>query len=507
MSRARLRLAGAVSFASQVFGYVVGILFTAMVSRRLSERDFGAWAYIGTLISYAVTPTDLFSTWIYRDAARGRKILGSALILNAPILSTAILTYTAISNSAATSAGLEQSTLLLGLMVLPSLYLTTAITDIAKGYTPQHVGASTILYETTKLILGILLVAQLRLGLQGAFTTLAAAYTIQLAYLLTTIKPLASRKIDTTTIKRWLRGSIFKLISVASGYISQLDIILMTTITAATLITGYWQASLLIAVIVKSTGDLMGGLTQRLLSGGGQRDIDKSFTFTMTLAVPTLLGAVILSGDILYVFRPAYAAAWQTATILATSTFIGIITSFYSSIIFASDKFDLKEDTSITDFARSRVFTLWRIGLYTSIAYAAAIAATLLYLKSIDTDILTMTTAIAIIHLSLNTARLFIYSKLAQRYGTQKPRLSAAIPYLAAAIIMAIVVLIARTQIDPRAPTLAQTLPPLFSLIAIGAATYFTALWPLSKNFRDLVKDVKTFLLSYMHTKQKIGSG
>ncbi|MEM3449450.1 MAG: hypothetical protein QXP38_11355, partial [Nitrososphaerota archaeon] len=64
MSRARLRLAGAISFTSQVLGYIIGILFTAMVSRRLSEREFGAWAYIGTLLSYAVTPTDLFATWI-----------------------------------------------------------------------------------------------------------------------------------------------------------------------------------------------------------------------------------------------------------------------------------------------------------------------------------------------------------------------------------------------------------------------------------------------------------
>jgi len=497
MSRARLRLAGAISFASQVFGYVVGILFTAMVSRRLSERDFGAWAYIGTLLTYAVTPTDLFSTWIYRDAARGRKILAHSLLLNTPILAAAILTYIAISKQAASSAGLEPETLLLGLAVLPPLYLTTAITDIAKGYVPQHVGISTILYETTKLALGILLVTQLKLGLQGAFTTLAAAYTLQLIYLLTRIKPLASTKIDTTTIKRWLRGSIFKLINVASGYITQLDIILMTTITATTLITGYWQAAILIAIIVKSTGELMGGLTQKLLAGGGQREIDKSFNFTMTLAAPTLIGAIILAGDILYAFRPTYAAAWPAATLLATSTFIGITSNFYSSVIFASDKFDLKEDTSMKDFAKSRVFTLWRISLYTSIAYAATIAATLLYQKSINTEMLTMITTIATIHLSINTAKLLIYMKLAKKYTLQKPRLITATPYLTAATIMAIIVLITRTQINPRAPTLAQTLPPLILLITIGATTYFITLWIISKNFRDLVKDIKTFLTSH----------
>lgn len=494
MSRARLRLAGAISFTSQVIGYIIGILFTAMVSRRLTEQEFGAWAYIGTLLNYAVTPTDLFATWIYRDAARGRKILGHALLLNAPILTAAMLMYAALSGPAAASAGLERDTLMLGLMVLPALYLTTAITDIAKGYVPQHVGIAAILYETSKLIIGIILVAQLRLGLKGAFTTLAAAYTLQLIYLLTQVKPLASRKIETATIKRWLRGSIFKIVSLASGYISQLDIILMTTITAATIITGYWQAALLIAVIVKSTGDLMGGLTQRLLSGGGQRDIDKSFTFTMTLSAPIFIGAIILGGDILYAFRPTYAAAWPAAALLAASTFITILTNFHSSPIFASDRFDLKEDTSITEFAKSRVFTLWRIGLYTSITYIAIITATLLCLKSTNTDIITMTTAIATIHLSINTGRLIIHRVLTSRYRTYRPRLKTITPYIASGIIMAIIVAIARTQIDPRAPTLAQTLPPLAILLAIGAATYFTTLYILNKEFRILTKEVKTFI-------------
>ncbi|MEM3905653.1 MAG: hypothetical protein QXZ17_02110 [Nitrososphaerota archaeon] len=498
MSRARLRLAGATSFTSQVFGYIIGILFTAMVSRRLSEREFGAWAYIGTLLSYAVTPTDLFATWIYRDAARGRKILGHAVLLNAPILFTAILLYIAFSDRAAASAGLQPQLVLLGLITLPPLYLTTAITDIAKGYVPQHVGISSIIFETSKLILGILLVAQLRLGLQGAFTTLSIAYTLQLVYLLTRIKPLASRQIDLTTIKRWIRGSIFKLVSLASGYISQLDIILMTTITTTTLITGYWQAALLIAIMVKSTGDLMGGLTQRLLAGGDQRDIDKSFTFTMTIAAPALLGAIILGGDILYAFRPTYASAWPAAAILAASTFIGILTNFYSSAIFASDKFDIKEDTPLKEFAKSRVFQLWRIGLYTAAAYTALIAATLLILQTKNTEILTIITAIATIHLAISTARLIIYRKLSEKYSPHRPKLKTASPYIAASLIMAAILLLSRTLIDPRAPRLAETLPPLFLLVTLGATTYFIILYFMSKDFKILLNDIRAFLRSHM---------
>jgi O-antigen/teichoic acid export membrane protein len=87
MSKVRLRISGITSFISQVIGYVTGIVFTIMVSRRLSEKDFGAWAYVGTLISYAVIPTDLFGLWITRDSSRGKKVLFPAVLIHLPFFS------------------------------------------------------------------------------------------------------------------------------------------------------------------------------------------------------------------------------------------------------------------------------------------------------------------------------------------------------------------------------------------------------------------------------------
>ncbi|GBC71880.1 hypothetical protein HRbin02_01669 [Candidatus Calditenuaceae archaeon HR02] len=498
MSRVRLRLAGGISFASQLIGHLFGILFAGLVSRRLTEREFGAWAYIGTILGYPVALTDLFSTWVYRDAAYGRRILGHVLLLNTPILLAASLIYYAASGPASSLAGIERDIFLLGLAVLPPLYLATAVTDMAKGYIPQHVGLASILFETAKLALGIMLVAHLRLELAGVFTALALAYTLQLGFLLFSVKPLYSSQIDSATIKRWLRGSVIKLITVVSGYLSQLDIILLTAITAETLATGYWQAALLVALMVKSTGSLTSGLTQRLLSGGGRRDLEKSFNFTMTLAAPATLGAIILAGDILHAFRPAYSEAWPAATLLALSAFTATLTSFYSSTVFASDRFDLKEDVTIGDMARSRVSLLWRIGLYTSAAYAATSAAALLLIRSVGGGVIETITAVAVVHLAVNVARLLIHRRLAARYSPYLLSLSSGVPYLSAATSMSIVVYAARSLIDPRAPTLAQTIPPLLALLGIGAASYFTILWFMSKQFRELLRDIVTFLKQYL---------
>ncbi|MEM2359065.1 MAG: hypothetical protein QW675_08280, partial [Nitrososphaerota archaeon] len=97
-----------------------------------------------------------------------------------------------------------------------------------------------------------------------------------------------------------------------------------------------------------------------------------------------------------------------------------------------------------------------------------------------------------------STARLIIYRKLSEKYTPHRPKLKTASPYIAASLIMAAILLLSRTLIDPRAPRLAETLPPLFLLVTLGATTYFIILYFMSKDFKILLNDIRAFLRSHM---------
>jgi O-antigen/teichoic acid export membrane protein len=51
-ARPGLRFTGFVAFAVRIGSLLTGLAFSIIVARRLSEEDFGAWAYVGRLVSY-----------------------------------------------------------------------------------------------------------------------------------------------------------------------------------------------------------------------------------------------------------------------------------------------------------------------------------------------------------------------------------------------------------------------------------------------------------------------
>jgi hypothetical protein len=51
-TRAGLRFTGFVAFAVRIGSLLTGLAFSIIVARRLSEEDFGAWAYVGRLVSF-----------------------------------------------------------------------------------------------------------------------------------------------------------------------------------------------------------------------------------------------------------------------------------------------------------------------------------------------------------------------------------------------------------------------------------------------------------------------
>jgi len=279
VSKVRLRLSGAMAFASNIVGYLTGLIFTIFITRRLSERDFGVWALIGTFISYSLTPFNLVTSWVSRDAARGKKVLGSAAVLFALLTPISIMIYILVTLGSATAINYDLSVMILGLIVLiPYIFLTLGVA-MQSGYAPQNLGIAGIIFEISKVIIAFYLVLTLRLGLVGALLTLSIAYLIQALFLLQKSIPLFQKEVRKELIAKWFKGALINLISVLSGVIGATDVVLIGLIAGA-VAAGYWQAALAASALVTSTQALTIGLGPRLISGGSQKDLDTTLNFS-----------------------------------------------------------------------------------------------------------------------------------------------------------------------------------------------------------------------------------
>ena len=493
MSKVRLRLSGALMFAANLVGYLTGFLFTVFITRRLSEEEFGVWALIGSFITYSLMPFNLVSSWISRDAARGKKILSSAAALFLLLTPISIIIYFSIALGSATAINYDPWTIALGIIILIPYILLTLGTAIQSGYAPQNLGIARILFEVSKVAIAFYLVVTLRLGLIGAFITLSIAYLLQAILLLQRSKPLFKKQVNKGLIIKWLKGAPINTLQIMNNILGATDIVLMSIITGQAIIAGYWQAAVAASALVTSSSALMTGLGPRLISGGTQRDLDKAFDFTMMLMIPMLLGFIILSRDILWILRPAYSSVWIAACLLAFAGVTRTIGRFGSVAVSGTDRFDQKDDVSMKEYLESRIFTLNKLNLIITTLYLTSVTLYLLTFGKLS--VAEITIAIAGINLVFAVMRSTINLNLMRKFTKLRLNLKNLTHYLAASTTMTIAVYIVRTYIGSLPAKAIEAAPPILALVAIGALTYGAILYLINKEFRSLLREVRSFII------------
>ncbi|MCS7368860.1 MAG: hypothetical protein NDF57_04045, partial [archaeon GBS-70-058] len=93
----RVRYAGTVNFASKLVSTLTGLMFVTMVSRRLSEEEFGLWSFFGVWLQYFIIPSTFVNYWVVRYASRGFKVGKTGLILTSILTLSSMLVFAVAS--------------------------------------------------------------------------------------------------------------------------------------------------------------------------------------------------------------------------------------------------------------------------------------------------------------------------------------------------------------------------------------------------------------------------
>nr|NIQ15212.1 hypothetical protein [Candidatus Dadabacteria bacterium] len=79
MSGVRVTYSGLIAFLASITTVVTGLFFTVIITRELSQDEFGTWALIGTLTSYVLFMRPTIAYWCTREIARGEESGKTAL--------------------------------------------------------------------------------------------------------------------------------------------------------------------------------------------------------------------------------------------------------------------------------------------------------------------------------------------------------------------------------------------------------------------------------------------
>ena len=73
MAGIRVTYSGLISLTIRLLSIITGLAFTLIVTRQLSQEEFGTWGLISGILIYALAIHPIITYWATREIARGEK--------------------------------------------------------------------------------------------------------------------------------------------------------------------------------------------------------------------------------------------------------------------------------------------------------------------------------------------------------------------------------------------------------------------------------------------------
>ena len=165
MSSIRVTYSGLISLAIGLSSIVTGLVFTIIVTRQLTQEEFGTWNLIGGLIIYVIIIEPIISYWTIREVSRGTQSGRTAIFTSGIFSTVAIVAYLIIAYFVGIQSGVELDILFLSAILVPVVFLNNTLSAITIGWKPQAHSYGFLVFELVKIPAAIIFVYYLDMGM------------------------------------------------------------------------------------------------------------------------------------------------------------------------------------------------------------------------------------------------------------------------------------------------------------------------------------------------------
>jgi O-antigen/teichoic acid export membrane protein len=493
MSNIRLKYSGLMGFLSKIVSVFTGLLFTILVTRRLSQESFGTWQFYSSLLSYFALPASITCYWITRDMARGEPVAKSGVFLaNAASLFSTML-FIILSPVFVESVEIDIPTMLVFGLWIIAIYQMSSLQSICHATMPQMVGYGTIVFETSKVVIGALLVGYLRLSLFGAVISIDLALFIQmlfyLAFYLTRVPESLKGKVSLGRLDRWFRMGWIPLVSLTPGLIVSQDVLVVTLITGSLLPAAYLKAASVFAVVIGFSETLAIGLYPKLLSGGTSKDVEESIELILLFLIPMVLGQLILAELLLYVLGKNYAQIYNVLRVMSLCSALNVTGKVFSTIILGVEKADVNEKPTWRSLAKSYLIRVPIVESAGSIMYIIMVSIIAKVLNDLKSSMVMISLATVSCLLLVNLFFTLYFLKTARKIVSFNLDLRRILKFLASGLTMSTVLILLYPE-SAKSVQILTVLTSLIPMLLIGVFIYFITLYLIDNKFRRLLKNI-----------------
>jgi O-antigen/teichoic acid export membrane protein len=358
MTGIRVTYSGLISFAVGLISLITGLIFTLIVTRRLSPEEFGTWGLIGGILVYPLIIQPVIGYWSTREIARGESTGKTSILTSGYFSLVSMLIYFLIICVISIETDASFDILLMAILLVPSLFINQTLTAINLGWKPHAVSFALVGFESIKIPIGFLLIYFLDLGIMGAIITTLVAQISSSIILAWYAKEKLTGKIQISYVKKWIKLSWIPLYGSTQNMILSLDVIIFTIITGSVIGISFWSAAITVANIVGHSGSVSQALYSKLVEGGKEKHLEENLITVLYFAIPLCSLSIVFAKPGVFTLNPLYVEAFPIVIFMSLKTLLVVIRGILDATLSGLEKVDANKESTVKNYLNSKLFFL-----------------------------------------------------------------------------------------------------------------------------------------------------
>jgi hypothetical protein len=490
MSGIRVTYSGMISFVVGLASLFTGLIFTLIITRQLSQEEFGGWSLIGSLIAYVLVIHPIVSYWSTREIARGVESGKTAFISSGGFSMASLLIFFGIAYFFGVKTDIDLNILLLAGILIPVEFLRAVLVGITQGYRPQNEEYGILIFELTKIPLALLIIFYFDLGLVGVIITVFISRLASVITMLIQTRERLKGKFNKKSLKKWIKLFWLPIYPYISAILTTSDVAIFSIMTGSVFGLAYWSAATTISRIVNHSAKIGKAVYPKLLEGGKRELFQENLIRIFYFAFPLAAMSFVFSKPALFALNPLYSEAATVMLFLVPMIFLRTFSELFSSALQGIEKVDTRENATFRDYIRSKLFFIPTVRIVQRSLYLISLTVMLFLMIPSNQDQIQLVVYWAIIALAIQIPYTgFLYLLIKKEFTIRFDK-KALFKYFSASVVAFGFTFLLMEEYLEYKISIFEFLPEFLQYVIIGVLFYLAITYIIDPRTRKLTKAI-----------------
>jgi len=490
MSGIRVTYSGMISFVVGLASVITGLIFTLIITRQLTQEEFGAWSLIGSLIAYVLVIHPIVSYWTTREIARGIESGRTAFISCGGFSILSILIFFGIAYIFGFKTDIDYHILLFAGILIPVEFFRAVLVGITQGYKPQNEEYGNLIFELIKIPLALLIIFYFDLGIAGVIITVFISRLANVIVLLFLTREKLKGKFNKKALKKWIKLFWLPIYPYLSAILTTSDIAIFSIMTGSVFGLAYWSAATTISRIVHHSAKIGKAVYPKLLEGGKKELFQENLIRVFYFAFPLAAMSFVFSKPALFALNPLYSEAATVMIFLVPMIFLRTFSELFSSALKGAEKVDTRENATFRDYIRSKLFYMPTVRIVQRGLYLISLTVMLFLMIPSNQDQIQLVVYWAIIALVIQIPYTGFLYLLIRKEFTLRFDKKALFKYFSASVVAFGFTFLLMEEYLVYKISIFEFLPEFLQYVIIGGLAYLAITYIIDKKTRKLTKSI-----------------